>query len=84
MVRQAQVVLLLVLVVAMLDFVIGAFVGPLTDEEVAQGFVGLNGECPGKGSSRPGCVVFGETLSVCKGIQSFYELCGSSCQMGHW
>ncbi|XP_071545587.1 bumetanide-sensitive sodium-(potassium)-chloride cotransporter-like isoform X3 [Panulirus ornatus] len=40
---RAQVVLLLVLVVAILDFVIGAFVGPLTDEEIAQGFVGLNG-----------------------------------------
>lgn len=40
---RAQIVLLMVLLVAILDFVIGAFVGPLTDEEIAKGFVGLNG-----------------------------------------
>nr|AJO70198.1 sodium-chloride cotransporter [Cherax cainii] len=40
---RAQVVLLVVLLVAILDFIIGAFVGPLTEEEIAQGFTGLNG-----------------------------------------
>ncbi|XP_045605919.2 bumetanide-sensitive sodium-(potassium)-chloride cotransporter isoform X1 [Procambarus clarkii] len=40
---RAQVVLLVVLLVAILDFIIGAFVGPLSDEEIAMGFIGLNG-----------------------------------------
>lgn len=40
---RAQVVLLFVLLVAMFNFVIGAFIGPLNDEEVAKGFIGLNG-----------------------------------------
>ncbi|XP_064077807.1 LOW QUALITY PROTEIN: bumetanide-sensitive sodium-(potassium)-chloride cotransporter-like [Macrobrachium nipponense] len=40
---RAQIVLLMVLLVAILDFIIGAFVGPLTDDEIARGFVGLNG-----------------------------------------
>ncbi|XP_068207852.1 bumetanide-sensitive sodium-(potassium)-chloride cotransporter-like [Palaemon carinicauda] len=40
---RAQIVLLFVLLVAMLDFVIGAFVGPMSDDEIAKGFVGLNG-----------------------------------------
>ncbi|XP_069158282.1 bumetanide-sensitive sodium-(potassium)-chloride cotransporter isoform X2 [Procambarus clarkii] len=40
---RAQVVLLVVLLVAILDFFIGAFVGPLTEDEFAKGFVGLNG-----------------------------------------
>ncbi|KAK7068981.1 hypothetical protein SK128_015899 [Halocaridina rubra] len=40
---RCQLLLLLVLLAAMLDFVIGAFVGPLSDEEIAKGFVGMNG-----------------------------------------
>ncbi|XP_042225258.1 bumetanide-sensitive sodium-(potassium)-chloride cotransporter-like isoform X2 [Homarus americanus] len=40
---RAQVVLLVVLVVAIVDFVIGVFVGPLNDDELSRGFVGLNG-----------------------------------------
>ncbi|KAK7068979.1 hypothetical protein SK128_015897 [Halocaridina rubra] len=39
---RAQVVLLLVLLTAMIAFVIGAFIGPLNDEEIAKGFVGVN------------------------------------------
>ncbi|KAK7068984.1 hypothetical protein SK128_015902 [Halocaridina rubra] len=39
---RAQVFLLLVLIVAMGDFVIGAFMGPMDDEELAKGFVGMN------------------------------------------
>ncbi|KAK7083972.1 hypothetical protein SK128_027921, partial [Halocaridina rubra] len=39
---RAQVVLLFVLLVAMFNFIIGAFVGPLNDDEVAKGFIGLN------------------------------------------
>lgn len=39
---QAQLVLLVVLLVAIVDFVIGAIVGPLDDEELARGFTGFN------------------------------------------
>jgi hypothetical protein len=35
--------LLVILLVAMIDFVIGAFVGPMNDLELAKGWVGLNG-----------------------------------------
>ncbi|ODM98382.1 Bumetanide-sensitive sodium-(potassium)-chloride cotransporter [Orchesella cincta] len=38
----AQVGLLAILVAAMIDFVIGSFIGPLSDEEYAKGFVGFN------------------------------------------
>ncbi|XP_064078062.1 bumetanide-sensitive sodium-(potassium)-chloride cotransporter-like [Macrobrachium nipponense] len=41
--NRAQLVLLVVLIVAILDFIIGAFIGPMSDEEIAKGFVGLNG-----------------------------------------
>jgi len=36
--------LLVILLVAMLDFVIGAFVGPMNDLEFSKGWVGLNGK----------------------------------------
>ncbi|XP_037776593.1 solute carrier family 12 member 2-like [Penaeus monodon] len=39
---RAQLVLLVVLLVAIVDFVIGAIVGPLDDEELAKGFTGFN------------------------------------------
>ncbi|KAK7068982.1 hypothetical protein SK128_015900 [Halocaridina rubra] len=40
---RAQMILLVILLVAILDFVIGVFVGPLNDEVKAKGFVGING-----------------------------------------
>ncbi|XP_042867990.1 solute carrier family 12 member 1-like [Penaeus japonicus] len=39
---RAQLVLLVVLLVAIVDYVIGAIVGPLNDEELAKGFTGFN------------------------------------------
>ncbi|XP_038222026.1 bumetanide-sensitive sodium-(potassium)-chloride cotransporter isoform X2 [Zerene cesonia] len=39
---KAQVVLLFILLAAIADFCIGAIIGPTSDEEVAQGFVGFN------------------------------------------
>ncbi|CAL8122036.1 unnamed protein product [Orchesella dallaii] len=39
----AQVGLLAILVAAMIDFVIGCFIGPLSDEEYSKGFVGISG-----------------------------------------
>jgi solute carrier family 12 (sodium/potassium/chloride transporter), member 2 len=41
--RQAQIVLLGILVVAQIDFVIGSIIGPMDDTEIAKGFVGYNG-----------------------------------------
>ena len=35
-------VLLVLLIVAQINFVIGVLIGPLNDEEMAQGFLGLN------------------------------------------
>lgn len=35
--------LLVILLVAMVDFVVGAFMGPKSTEEIARGWVGLNG-----------------------------------------
>ncbi|OXA61539.1 Bumetanide-sensitive sodium-(potassium)-chloride cotransporter, partial [Folsomia candida] len=39
----AQVGLLIILLAAMVDFVIGSFIGPISDEEFSKGFVGYNG-----------------------------------------
>lgn len=41
---QAQVGLLIILLAAMTDFVIGSFIGPMSDEEYSKGFVGFNGK----------------------------------------
>jgi hypothetical protein len=35
-------VLLFVLIASQIDFVIGSFLGPQNDEEIAKGFVGYN------------------------------------------
>ncbi|XP_018008645.2 bumetanide-sensitive sodium-(potassium)-chloride cotransporter [Hyalella azteca] len=43
-VTRVQIGLLFLLIGSQVDFVIGAFVGPLDDTERAQGFVGLSGE----------------------------------------
>lgn len=40
---QAQIVLLIILLVAILDFLIGAFIGPLDSDEFTRGYVGFNG-----------------------------------------
>jgi len=40
---QAQVGLLVILLVAMIDFVIGAFIGPQNDLDYSRGWIGLNG-----------------------------------------
>lgn len=40
---QAQIVLLIILLVAIADFIIGAFIGPLDDDEFTRGYVGFNG-----------------------------------------
>lgn len=42
-VLKAQIGLLVILLVAIGDFVIGALVGPKSDVEVARGFTGFNG-----------------------------------------
>lgn len=42
-VLQAQVVLLVILVVAIFDFIIGCLVGPQSDEVKAKGFMGFDG-----------------------------------------
>lgn len=39
---QAQVGLLVILVVAIIDFMLGTFIGPKSDEEKAKGFVGYD------------------------------------------
>lgn len=39
---KAQIVLLVVLLAAIADFCVGALVGPKSEQEVAQGFVGFN------------------------------------------
>ena len=36
--------LLIILLAAMADFVIGSFIGPMSDEEYSRGFVGYNGK----------------------------------------
>jgi hypothetical protein len=41
---QAQVGLLIILLAAMVDFVIGSFIGPLDPVELSRGFVGYNSE----------------------------------------
>lgn len=41
--QQAQVGLLLILLVAMTDFVVGTIMGPQNIEQKARGFVGLSG-----------------------------------------
>lgn len=41
---KAQIGLLVILLIAMVDFFIGAMIGPKSDEEKAKGFVGLNGK----------------------------------------
>ncbi|KAK2709719.1 hypothetical protein QYM36_013406 [Artemia franciscana] len=40
---KAQIFLLGMLVIAIVDFFIGAFIGPTNDEEIARGFLGWNG-----------------------------------------
>lgn len=35
---------MVIIVAAMLDFIVGACIGPLTDEQKAKGFYGLSGE----------------------------------------
>lgn len=39
---KAQIVLLVILLAAIADFCIGTIIGPKSDVEVAQGFVGYN------------------------------------------
>lgn len=41
---QAQIVLLIILLAAIADFIIGTFIGPKTDMEMAKGFIGYNSE----------------------------------------
>lgn len=41
---KAQIVLLIILLAAIVDFLIGSVVGPKSDLEFAQGFVGYNSE----------------------------------------
>lgn len=36
--------MLVILLVAIADYLIGSFVGPKSDEDLAQGFVGYNGK----------------------------------------
>lgn len=40
---KAQIGLLVILLAAIVDFMIGTFIGPKNDEEKAQGFIGYNG-----------------------------------------
>lgn len=41
---QAQNFLIVIIIAAMLDFVVGAIIGPVSDLERARGFKGLSGE----------------------------------------
>lgn len=41
---KAQVVLLIILLAAIADFLIGSIIGPKSDTEYARGFVGYNGK----------------------------------------
>lgn len=43
---KAQVGLLIILLVAIADFMIGTFVGPKSEEERAKGFIGYSGNVP--------------------------------------
>lgn len=36
--------LLFLLIGSQIDFVVGAFIGPMDDEQVAQGFIGFDGK----------------------------------------
>jgi hypothetical protein len=49
---QFQMGLLFVLIFSQIDFVIGAFWGPLEEVEQAKGFVGLSGEFVFQGEAR--------------------------------
>lgn len=40
---KAQIGLLIILLLAIADFMIGTFVGPKSKEEIAKGFIGYNG-----------------------------------------
>jgi solute carrier family 12 sodium/potassium/chloride transporter 2 len=40
---KAQIGLLIILLVAIADFMIGTFIGPKSEEEKAKGFIGYNG-----------------------------------------
>lgn len=42
---KAQIVLLVILLVAIADFLIGSAIGPKSDLEMAQGFIGYNSKC---------------------------------------
>ena len=42
---QAQIGLLVILLIAIADFMIGTIIGPKSEEERAQGFLGYNGKC---------------------------------------
>ncbi len=39
---KAQVVLLIILLIAIADFIIGSIIGPKRDADIAKGFVGYN------------------------------------------
>lgn len=41
---KAQIVLLVILLAAIVDFLVGSAIGPKSDVELAQGFVGYNSE----------------------------------------
>lgn len=41
---KAQVVLLIILLAAIVDFFIGSFIGPKSDAEIAKGYLGYNGK----------------------------------------
>lgn len=41
---KAQLGLLIILLIALADFVIGTFIGPKSIEEYAKGFIGYNGK----------------------------------------
>lgn len=41
---KAQIGLLIILLIALGDFIIGTFIGPKNNEEYAKGFIGYNGE----------------------------------------
>jgi hypothetical protein len=41
---QAQDVFAVVIIAAIVDYIVGVFIGPLNDTQRAQGFVGLSGK----------------------------------------
>ncbi|XP_042219096.1 bumetanide-sensitive sodium-(potassium)-chloride cotransporter-like [Homarus americanus] len=85
-VTRVQMGLLFLLIGAQVDFVVGVFMGPLTDEAASQGFVGLNSELltrntgpdyrPFEGKEQGFFTIFGVFFPAVTGIVAGANLSG--------